>query len=161
MTRTAHLDPTTVRTARRRTIIARGTRPTAPAALSEPERALEAERLAGALARWYAETLAGRRDVRQLRALLTPRVEHRVLGAVLRERARVRLGSPSTTASVTVRRTLVHAVGDRYEAVVMVDDGTRVHAVAAVLHAGAKGWTVSELARPEDGVPALTPPVIR
>ncbi|MFT4745118.1 MAG: hypothetical protein ACI9AD_000967 [Nitriliruptoraceae bacterium] len=162
MTRTAHLTADRATATGRHTIQPRRRlRASSPLELDDVARRREAERLAGALAGWYAETLAGRRDVRQLRELLTPTVEHRVLGAVLRERARLRLGARRTPASVTVRRVIMQAVSDRYEAVVVIDDGVRCTAVTAVLHPGAAGWIVSELARPEDHVPALAPPVLR
>jgi hypothetical protein len=120
--------------------------------------AAEAERLAAALARWYVEALAGRRDVRPLRDLLTPAVTQRVRCAVLREAARRHAGSPTQRAVVTVRTVRVQRLGERHEATVVVDDGQRATAVAATLHRRGEAWLVSDLARPEDGLPALPSP---
>ncbi len=60
-----------------------------------------------------------------------------------------------------VRRVVVREAVDHYEALALVDDGTRTVAVAAVLHATDAGWRVSDLARPDDGVPALPVPLLR
>ena len=118
------------------------------------------ERLATMLARWYVEAIAGRRDTRALRDLLTPVVEHRVRGVVMREAARRRMGSPSASPVVSVRRCRVDEVGDRWEATVLLDDGDHVSAVATTLHHDGQRWLVSELARPEDRLPGLRPPFL-
>lgn len=132
--------------------------PTAPTAVTSHDDTDDARRLAAALARWYAETLAGRRDARPLRDLFTPAVMQRVRCAVLREAARRAAGAPGQAAVVTVRSVRVQRHGDRYEVVVTVDDGTRATAVAATLHRRGEGWLVSDLARPEDRLPALPTP---
>lgn len=129
------------------------TRPTAPTPT-----VAEASRLAGSLARWYSETLAGRRDVRPLQDLLTPAVTQRVRCAVLREAARRHAGSATQSAVVSVRSVTVQQHGARFEAVVVVDDGTRATAVACSLVARDTGWLVTEIARPDDRLPALRAP---
>ena len=134
---------------------------TAPVDLPPTQQRAAAERLADALGRWYLDALAGRVEVRQLRRLLTPTAEHRVLAAVLRARAAHRLGGPRPGTVLDVRRVVVQPAGDRFEAVALVDDGVRTTAVAAVLHPTTDGWRVSDLARPDDGVPALPAPLLR
>lgn len=136
-------------------------RPEVPSALTPTEQRQAAERLAGALGRWYLDALAGRVEVRQLRRLLTPTAEHRVVASVLRARAAHRLGASRPGTFLDVRRVVVQPAGDHYEAVALVDDGVRTLAVAAVLHPTDDGWRVSDLARPDDGVPALPAPVLR
>ncbi len=138
----------------------RGPRPR-PSALDAEEQLAAAERLAGFLGRWYVDAQASRVEVRQLRRLLTPTAEHRVMAGVLRARARHRRGDWSPRTRLTVRRVLVTRLGDHYEALALVDDGVRTVPVVAVLHATDDGWRVSELARPDDGLPALPAPVLR
>lgn len=132
-----------------------------PSALAIPEQLAAAERLAGFLGRWYVDAQAGRVEVRRLRRLLTPTAEHRVMASVLRARARHRRGGWSPGARLTVRRVLVTRLGEHFEALALVDDGTRTVPVVAVLHATDDGWRVSDLARPDDGLPALAPPLLR
>ena len=139
-------------------------RPTArvrPSQLSRRQQRAAAERLAGFLGRWYLDAQGGRVEVRQLRRLLTPTAEQRVLASVLRARARHRHGARRPGTVLTVRRVVVAACGDRFEALALVDDGVRTVPVVAVLHPTRRGWLVSELARPDDGLPALPPPVLR
>jgi len=99
--------------------------------------------------------------VRQLRRLLTPTAEQRVLGSVLRARARHRLGDTRPATGLRVRRVIVREAGDHYEALALVDDGSRTLPVAAVLHPTRRGWVVSDLARPDDGLPAMPVPLVR
>lgn len=132
-----------------------------PTDLSSRQQRAAAERLASALGRWYVDAQAGRVEVRQLRRLLTPKAEQRVLASVLRARARHRLGVRRPGTRLAVRRVVVSPRSDHYEALALVDDGTRTVPVVAVLHATRSGWRVSELARPDDGLPALPTPVVR
>lgn len=136
-------------------------RPPAPGDLAPGLRLAAAERLAAALGRWYLDAQAGRVEVKQLRQLLTPTAEQRVMASVLRARARQRLGADRPRTMLEVRRVVVREAGDHYEALALVDDGVRTVAVAAVLHATDSGWRISDLARPDDGVPALPPPLLR
>lgn len=129
-----------------------------PRAAAGPAAVTGPDRLARALARWYVEALAGRRDARALRDLLTPAVAQRVRCAMLREAARRQAGRGTQSAVVEVRACHVRATGARHEATVVVDDGTRATAVVATMHRRGHGWVVSELARPEDGLPPLRPP---
>lgn len=133
----------------------------APGDLAPGLQLAAAERLAAALGRWYLDAQAGRVEVKQLRHLLTPTAEHRVMASVLRARARQRLGADRPRTMLEVRRVVVRAAGDHFEALALVDDGVRTVAVAAVLHATDSGWRVSDLARPDDGVPALPVPLLR
>lgn len=132
-----------------------------PSELPPARRLAAAKRLAAALGRWYLDAQAGRVEVRQLRQLLTPTAEQRVLAAVLRARARQRLGERRPRTGIAVRRVVVRDAGDHYEALALVDDGVRTVAVVAVLHPTDDGWRISELARPDDGLPALPPPLLR
>lgn len=132
-----------------------------PSDLPSRQQRAAAERLAGALGRWYIDAQAGRVEVRQLRRLLTPTAEQRVMASVLRARARHRLGVRRPGTRLTVRRVLVSRRADHYEALALVDDGIRTVPVVAVLHPTRSGWRVSELARPDDGLPALPTPVVR
>ena len=132
-----------------------------PVDLPPRQRHAAAERLAAALGRWYVDAQAGRVEVRQLRRLLTPTAEQRVMASVLRARARHRLGGRRPGTRLTVRRVVVAARSDHYEALALVDDGVRTVPVVAVLHPTTTGWRVSELARPDDGLPAVPTPVIR
>lgn len=136
-------------------------RPRGPRDLGPVRRLAAAERLAAALGRWYLDAQAGRVEVRQLRPLLTPTAEQRVLASVLRARARQRMGAARPRTTLEVRRVVVREVGDHYEALALIDDGVRTVAVAAVLHATDTGWRVSDVARPDDGVPALPVPLLR
>lgn len=120
-----------------------------------------AERLAAALGRWYLDAQAGRVGVRQLRPLLTPTAEHRVVASVLRARARQRMGAARPRTTLEVRRVVVREASDHYEALALIDDGVRTVAVTAVLHATEAGWRISDLARPDDGIPALPVPLLR
>ena len=131
-----------------------------PTQLSPRQQHVAAERLAAFLGRWYVDAQAGRVEVRRLRRLLTPTAEQRVLASVLRARARRRRGAWSPGTLLQVRRVVVSRRGTRFEALALVDDGVRTVAVVAVLHPTARGWLVSELARPDDGLPALRPPVL-
>lgn len=131
-----------------------------PTRLDARQRVAAARRLTAALGRWYLDAQAGRTDVRQARALLTPRAEQRVTVSVLRAHARHREGGWRPGTRLDVRRVLVHAAGDHYEGLVLLDDGVRTVAVTAVLHATDKGWLVSDLARPDDGLPPIPVPVI-
>lgn len=139
----------------------RSRRSTSPLDQPDEARLATAERLAELLGRWYLDAQAGRVEVRQLRKLLTPTAEHRVLASVLRARARHRMGAARPRTVLDVRRVVVRRAGDHYEALALVDDGRRTVAVAAVLHPTEAGWRVSELARPDDGVPALPVPLVR
>lgn len=136
-------------------------RPPPPTALPPHQQHAAAERLAAALGRWYVDAQAGRVEVRQLRRLLTPTAEHRVMAAVLRARARHRRGVRRPGTRLGVRRVVVRPRVGHYEALALVDDGFRTVPVAAVLHPTRRGWRVSELARPDDGLPALVTPVLR
>lgn len=136
-------------------------RPRAPRDLGPGHRLAAAERLTAALGRWYLDAQAGRVEVRQLRPLLTPTAEQRVMASVLRARARQQLGARRPRTTLEVRRVIVREAGEHYEALALVDDGVRTVAVAAVLHATDDGWRVSDLARPDDGLPALPPPLLR
>jgi len=130
--------------------------------LLPPDRRLAAaERLAAALGRWYLDAQAGRVEVRQLRRLLTPTAEQRVLSSVLRARERHRLGDTRPATGLRVRRVIVREAGDHYEALALIDDGRRTLPVAAVLHPTSHGWVVSDLARPDDGLPAMPVPLVR
>lgn len=120
-----------------------------------------AERLTAWLGRWYVDAQAGRVEVRRLRRLLTPTAEQRVMAAVLRARSRHRAGAARPATRLEVRRVVVRTAGDHFEALALVDDGVRTVAVVAVLHATSTGWRVSELLRPDDGLPALPTPVLR
>lgn len=135
--------------------------PRPPLELDPPHRLAAAERLAAAVGRWYLDAQAGRVEVRQLRCLLTPTAEHRVRAGVLRARARHRMGAARPGTLLDVRRVVVREAGDHYEALALIDDGTRTLAVAAVLHPTTTGWMISDLARPDDGVPALPPPLLK
>ncbi len=132
-----------------------------PSRLTPDEQTAAAERLAGFLGRWYVDAQASRVEVRQLRRLLTPTAEHRVMASVLRARARHRRGGWSPGTRLTVRRVQVRRLGEHFEALALVDDGVRTVPVVAVLHPTDAGWRVSELARPDDGLPALATPVLR
>ena len=132
-----------------------------PLALPVGHRQAAAERLTAAVGRWYLDAQAGRVEVRQLRPLLTPTAEHRVRAAVLRARARHRMGAMPPGTLLRVRRVVVRDAGDHYEALALVEDGVRTVGVAAVLHPTRRGWKISDLARPDDGVPALPPPLLR
>lgn len=135
--------------------------PASPRDLPPEGRLAAAERLAAAVGRWYLDAQAGRVEVRQLRALLTPTAEHRVRASVLRAMARYRLGAERPGTLLEVRRVVVREAGDHYEALALVSDQVRTVAVAAVLHPTRDGWMISDLARPDDGVPALPPPLLR
>lgn len=113
------------------------------------------------MGRWYLDAQAGRVEVRQLRPLLTPTAEQRVRAAVLRARARHRMGAERPGTLLEVRRVVVREAGDHYEALALVHDQVRTVAVAAVLHPTSTGWMISDLARPDDGVPALPVPLLR
>lgn len=132
-----------------------------PSRLTPDEQAAAAERLAGFLGRWYVDAQASRVEVRRLRRLLTPTAEHRVMASVLRARARHRRGGWSPGTRLTVRRVQVTRLGAHFEALALIDDGVRTIPVVAVLHPTDNGWRVSELARPDDGLPALPVPVLR
>ena len=132
-----------------------------PLALAPGPRLAAAERLTAAVGRWYLDAQAGRVEVRQLRPLLTPTAEQRVRAAVLRTRARHRMGVDRPGTLLDVRRVVVREAGDHYEALALVDDGVRTVAVTAVLHPTESGWMISDLARPDDGLPALPPPLLR
>lgn len=132
-----------------------------PSELPQRQQRAAAERLAAFLGRWYVDAQAGRVEVRQLRRLLTPTAEQRVLASVLRARARHRLGARRPGTVLAVRRVVVATCGDRFEVLALVDDGVRTVPVVAVLHPTRRGWLVSELARPDDGLPALPPPLLR
>lgn len=138
----------------------RADRQAPPSRLDARQRVAAARRLTAAIGRWYLDAQAGRTDVRQARALLTPRAEQRVAVSVLRAHARHREGGWRPGTRIEVRRVLVHAAGDHYEGLVLLDDGVRTVAVTAVLHATDTGWVVSDLARPDDGLPAIPVPVI-
>lgn len=140
---------------------ARPRRGSRPALLPAHRQHQQAERLAAFLGRWYVDAQAGRVEVRRLRRLLTPTAEQRVMASVLRARARHRRGDWCPSTLLRVRRVVVMARGTHYEALALVDDGVRTVPVVAVLHATRRGWVVSELARPDDGLPALPPPVLR
>lgn len=71
------------------------------------------------------------------------------------------MGARRPSTVLDVRRVVVHEAGDRYEALALVDDGVRTVAVVAVLHPTRRGWLISDLARPDDGVPALPPPLLK
>ena len=118
----------------------------------------ETDELVAALARWYWEVLDGRRDPRQLRRLLSPVCLERVRHAAGQQHRARRAGDADTEARPVVRRTLVSWVGDVCEAVALVQRGPRTTAVTVVLQRHAGRLRVVDLARPEGGTPALTPP---
>lgn len=114
--------------------------------------------LVAALGRWYWEVLDGRRDPRQLRRLLTPACERRVLSAAAR-RHRERLAGPDVPGGVVrVARATARWVGSTCEGVAVVDRGGRTTAVAVTLQRHRGRLRVTDLARPEGSMPPLRPP---
>lgn len=115
----------------------------------------DAERLVGALARWYLEFLAGRRPVAQVAGLLSPAVVDRIQ----RRRHTVREldGSrPPAPGFAVVRSIQLHWTNERTcEATALVIRGARTTALAMTLHRRETSWRVVELSSPEDGVEAL------
>lgn len=115
----------------------------------------DAERLLGALARWYLEFLAGRRPADQIAGLLSPAVVARIESR--RRAVRGVDGSrPAAPGPAVVRSLQLQWTNDRTcEAVVLVERDARTTALAVTLQRRETSWRVVELSSPEDGVEAL------
>lgn len=127
-----------------------------PRRIGRPTTPDEADRLVPALVRWYLEYLAGRRTIEQIAPLLTPAVEAR-----LRARRTPRPGTtratpdPSIAATEVTRTSLRWTSPTRCEATTLVTRDGRTTALAITLQRLPDRWRVTDLASPEDGVPAL------
>ncbi len=123
---------------------ARTTRPITTSPLGD-----DPGRVAGVLVAAWAEVRAGRRPLSQLEPLLSPAVHRRLAAqspphqAPAQHRVRIR--------KVIARRPQPAAC----EAVVVVESGTRVSAVAVRLERHLGRWRVVELTPPESGLTAL------
>ncbi len=123
---------------------ARTTRPITTSPLGD-----DPGRVAGVLVAAWAEVRAGRRPLSQLEPLLSPAVHRRLAAqspphqAPARNRVRIR--------KVIARRPQPAAC----EAVVVVESGARVSAVAVRLERHLGRWRVVELTPPESGLTAL------
>lgn len=115
----------------------------------------DAERLVGALARWYLEFLAGRRPLDQIEPLLSPAVATRI--AARRRAVRELDGTrPAAPGPAVVRSLHLQWTTDvTCEATVLVTRGARTTALAVTLQRRDTSWRVVELSSPEDGVEAL------
>lgn len=129
--------------------------PTSPGRIHRPTDPGDAERLLGALARWYLEFLAGRRPVSQLASLLSPAVVARI--DARRRAVRGLDGTrPAAPGPAVVRSLRLQWTTDvTCEATVLVSRGARTTALAVTLQRLETGWRVVELSSPEDGVDAL------
>lgn len=130
-------------------------RPTAARRITRPTDPAEAERLVPALARWYLEYLAGHRGLEQLGDLVTPAVAARLRHRRGDARGSPTVPDPAVAATTVVRSTLRWPSDTRCEATVLVLRDGRTTAVAITLQRHPDRWRVTELASPEDGVPAL------
>jgi len=110
----------------------------------EPDPSTDAPALARAIALAVVEVLAGRRPVAQLARWLQPAVYERVR---MRAELTVRVLGPATAARPpVVRRARTYALEPHgLEASVVVDDGTRVRAVALRLEPRRGGWKTTAL----------------
>ena len=115
----------------------------------------DAERLIGALARWYLEFLAGRRPADQIAGLLSPAVLRRI--EVRRRAVRDIDGTrPTAPGPAVVRSLRLQWTSERTcEATVLVSRAGRTTALAVTLQRRETSWRVIELSSPEDGVQAL------
>lgn len=109
-----------------------------------------------ALARWYLEYLAGHRTLDQVGGLITPAVAERMRRRRQVPTARDRRTPDPAIAATVVTGTALRWVSDtRCEAVVLVTREGRTTAIAMTLQRHPDRWRVTDLASPEDGVPAL------
>lgn len=127
----------------------------APRRVRRPTDPADAERLLGALARWYLEFLAGRRPADQIAGLLSPAVLQRIESR--RRAVREVDGSrPAAPGPALVRSIQLQWVStSTCEATVLVSRGARTTALAVTLQRRETSWRVVELSSPEDGVEAL------
>lgn len=124
--------------------------------IGRPTRPEEAEIIVPALARWYLEYLAGHRTLEQVAGLVTPAVAARLERRRLAARSpRQRTPDPGIAAAVVRRVALRWMSSTRCEALVLVARDGRTTALAITLQRHPERWRVTELASPEDGVPAL------
>lgn len=130
-------------------------RPYAGRRIGRPTQRDEAERLVPALARWYLEFLAGHRTLEQLGDLITPAVSARLRRRQLDARGEPVIPDPRVAATTVVRAELRWTSDTRCEATVLVVRDGRTTALAITLQRHPDRWRVTELASPEDGVPAL------
>lgn len=119
-------------------------------------------RLAVAVVRTLLEVEAGRRPLAQLERVLSPSALARVATTMRRRRdqalargraPRIAGPSPDSVRAVLVDRPAPEAV----EAAVAVRTGSRTTAVCVRLERWQGAWRVTELTRPEDGLPPVRP----
>jgi hypothetical protein len=114
----------------------------------------EPARLAAAAARWYVEVEAGRRPFAQAAELLSPALRTRIVARLHRQRAAGRAtNQPGLRVVRNVR--LWQVRDDAYEAVAVVDRGTRTTALAMRLERHHGRWRITELTGPEHGEPPV------
>jgi len=124
--------------------------------ITRPTCAEDADRLVPALARWYLEYLAGQRPLTQVDGLLTPAVSERLRARrVALCAARGGIPDPTVAGAHVVSTQLRWTSGSRCEALALVQRGRRTTALAITLQRLPDRWRVTDLAGPEDGVPAL------
>lgn len=130
-------------------------RPRGARRIGRPTHRDEAERIVPALARWYLEFLAGHRTLDQLGDLITPAVADRLRRRQLDTRGQPVVPDPGVAATTIVRAALRWTSDTRCEATVLVLRDGRTTALAITLQRHPDRWRVTELASPEDGMPAL------
>lgn len=130
-------------------------RPAFSRRIGRPTRPEEVDRIVPALTRWYLEYLAGHRTLDQLGDLVTPAVAARLRQRLGDPRGGPAVPDPGIAATAVLRWTTRWTSATRCEATVLVDRDGRTTALAITLQRHPDRWRVTDLASPEDGVPAL------